>query len=252
MKINVAATTHIGHKKRSNQDRILVRVGEVDSKEFGLFVIADGMGGLSHGEKAADIAVQESDRWWNSDLRILIQKNKVTKDNIVNTLNDLVQEIHQIIVEESNKLGESMGTTVTILLVINNQYYTVHVGDSRVYEVAQHVIQITKDHSWVQSEIDAGRLTEQEAAVHPKRNALIQCAGMPGKPKVHNRNGAMRNNSAFLLCSDGFYHYIDINQCKEIKGLSEQGLTDWLVKAERHILSQIAHDNLTAITVTIE
>lgn len=250
MKINVAATTHIGKSKKSNQDRILVRIGEQDAKEFGLFVIADGMGGLSHGEKAADIAIEESDRWWKSDLQMLLKSGQATKDNISITLHELGKEINYLVQEEGKFLGEPMGTTFSILLLIYNNSYIVHLGDSRIYKINSHASQLTKDHTWVQAEVEAGRISEEEALTHKNRNALLQCAGMPGEPEIDIKVNQISNNNGYLLCSDGFYHYIKEESLLQLPNSSEEQLIQWLKESEDQILEQRAHDNLTAIALS--
>lgn len=250
MKINVAATSHIGNCKKRNQDRILVRIGEQDGKEFGLFVIADGMGGLSHGERAADLAITESDRWWKSDLQMLLKSGKATRDNIAITLHELGKEIHYLVLEEAKFLGESMGTTLSLLLLIHGYSYIVHLGDSRIYKVNSHVDQLTKDHTWVQLEVDAGRISQEEALTHKNRNALLQCAGMPGEPEIDIKVNEISNNNCYFLCSDGFYHYIKEKSLLELPNSSEAELIQWLRELENKILKQRAHDNLTAIALT--
>lgn len=208
------------------------------------------MGGLSRGERAAEIAINEADRWWSSDLRLLIERNLVSADHIQTTLTALVHEIHDLIQSESKQYGQQMGTTISALLLIKGHYYTVHLGDSRVYEIGKTIDQLTKDHSWIQSEIDAGRLTEQEGANHPNRNALLQCAGMPGTPQVDINSGTIQSNNAYLLCSDGFYHYVNEHQFINLKEISEEEVNQWLAIAQQNVLNQKAHDNLTAIAVT--
>lgn len=250
MKINVAATTHIGKRKKSNQDRILVRIGEQNDKEFGLFVIADGMGGLSHGEKAADLAVAEADRWWKSDLQTLLKNGQATSKNISTTLTELAKEIHYLIQEEGRIFGEAMGTTLSALLLIHGTSYIVHLGDSRIYKINSRIEKLTQDHTWVQAEVDAGRLTETEALTHKRRNALLQCAGMPGEPEIKVIVDKIQCNDAYLICSDGFYHYIEEQAFLQIQSLSEKELKEWLNRAEKEILNQRAHDNLTAITLS--
>lgn len=251
MKIEVAALSHIGKRKKSNQDRMLIRIGEWNDNEFGLFVVADGMGGFSHGEKAAEIAIEEAERWWHSDLKLLIETSRLKEEHILATLHELLHEIHFIIRQESESLGSTMGTTVTILLLIDACYYTAHLGDSRIYKITDTILRITKDHTWVQSELEAGRLSEAEASIHPRRNVLMQCAGMPSPPQVEMHSGSIQGRSSFLICSDGFYHYIKETDLGVLMGLNEDQLESWLTQKKVEILAQEAHDNLTAIALRI-
>ena len=104
----------------------------------------------------------------------------------------------------------NLGTTLTARLAIGARYSIIHVGDSRVYEIASdhQVTQMTEDQTYVHREILAGRMTPEEAAVHPKRNVLLQCIGSSKTVTPQVVHGNIQKDACYLLCSDGFRHMI--------------------------------------------
>lgn len=101
-----------------------------------------------------------------------------------------------------------MGTTIVAMLIMNDHYYLMNVGDSRAYLLADQLYQLTKDQTFVQYEIDAGRLTEEEAKYHPQRNVLLQCVGASDVVTPDFYEGPVYPDTVFMLCSDGFRHII--------------------------------------------
>ena len=101
-----------------------------------------------------------------------------------------------------------MGTTIVAMLIMNDHYYLMNVGDSRAYLLADQLYQLTKDQTFVQYEIDAGRLTEEEAKYHPQRNVLLQCVGASEVVTPDFYEGPVYQDTVFMLCSDGFRHII--------------------------------------------
>ena len=101
-----------------------------------------------------------------------------------------------------------MGTTIVAMLIMNDHYYLMNVGDSRAYLLADQLYQLTKDQTFVQYEIDAGRLTEEEAKYHPQRNVLLQCVGASEVVTPDFYEGPVYPDTVFMLCSDGFRHII--------------------------------------------
>lgn len=104
----------------------------------------------------------------------------------------------------------NLGTTLTAMLTIGARYSIIHIGDSRVYEITpdHQVTQMTEDQTYVHREILAGRMTPEEAAVHPKRNVLLQCIGSSKTVTPQVVHGNMKKDACYLLCSDGFRHMI--------------------------------------------
>ena len=121
---------------------------------------------------------------------------------------NIVLEQNQALSSYASKQGTRMGTTIVALLIIGDQYYIMNVGDSRAYLLSDGVYQLTKDQTFVQYELDQGRITLEEARVHPQRNVLLQCVGASDVVTPDFYGGTIHQNSVFVLCSDGFRHVI--------------------------------------------
>ncbi|MFG3101477.1 MerR family transcriptional regulator [Streptomyces sp. NPDC048182] len=172
-------------------DRGLVRETNQDTAYAGdrLLAVADGFGG--RGERAGAVAVEALRR---------LESGDVPADGLLNVL----QDAYELAEHAVHGVGGATGTTLTALLLTGSQLALVHVGDSRVYLLrGGELFRITHDHTLVQSLIDEGRLTEEEAVSHPQRSLLVRALGegADGTPelRLHDAHPGDR----YLLCSDG-------------------------------------------------
>jgi serine/threonine protein phosphatase PrpC len=163
-----------------------------------LFVVADGMGGHQAGDVAAEIAVASINeayflsRSWNDAASKLRTAFLSANDSILTAARE---QDHQ-----------GMGAAVVAAVVVRDRAYVAHIGDARAYLIrGRQVTQLTNDHSWVQDRIDAGRLTQEEARIHPYRNVLTRALGVDpdGTPDVSEF--ALTPGDTMILCSDGLW-----------------------------------------------
>lgn len=197
--------TSIG-RKAVNQDAVFVHtIGEKNN--IGAFmVLCDGMGGFSHGEYASASVLQAFTGWFYACLPALQQQSYHTSA-LREQWQALIEEQHRSLCLYGMENGSPMGTTVCAILLYGGAYYAMHVGDSRIYEIsAGGARQLTKDHSWVQSAVDQGLLTPEQARVDKRRNRLTQCVGSGNMPVPDFCGGRLREKSVYLCCCDGFYH----------------------------------------------
>lgn len=152
----------------------------------------------------------------------------------------------------------NLGTTLTVILFVGARYSFVHVGDSRIYEItyAGKVKQLTEDQTFVHREILAGRMTEEEAANHPKRNVLLQCIGSSKKVEPEVGHGNVKKGSSYLLCSDGFRHCLSSDQIaslgKVAKGKNyEKNLEAKLKDLAAYDMKNGESDNITAAVINV-
>jgi serine/threonine protein phosphatase PrpC len=124
----------------------------------------------------------------------------------------ILQRVNAVISDYSTTHEVSMGSTVVALLLAGNHYYSLNVGDSRIYLLADAIYQLTHDHSLVQSEIDSGLLTEAQALVDPRRSVLLQAVGAGTRLEPDFLDGRVEPGSVFVLCSDGFRHTITVQE----------------------------------------
>ena len=206
--LRVGAVTHVGRVRDENQDRMsrfLSPLGEV-------FLIADGMGGHNGGATAAAMAT-------NGFEEVLRRPNPGTH-SLGMVLQDACRQTNEAIHRESrsgNPETAHMGSTVVLALLSHDRALIAHVGDSRAYLFRKGRLQkLTRDHSRVQSLVDQGYLTEQEAWDHPDSNVLSRCLGVSPEVQLEVSPPVdLQRGDALVLCSDGLCGYIENDRIGE-------------------------------------
>jgi serine/threonine protein phosphatase PrpC len=181
----------------------LVRQGNEDSafSSAQLIAVADGMGGHAAGEVASRIAVQVLQRLEPTLTAEDIDEDSV-EDLLMHSLHSIDAEITAVTSEDVEKRG--MGTTLTALLIRNNQISLLHVGDSRCYRLRGNTLeQLSNDHTVIQELLDQGAITEAEAAEHPQRSMLTQALRGDGDVTPVLQVYEVKKGDRYLLCSDG-------------------------------------------------
>ncbi|MGI4776661.1 MAG: PP2C family protein-serine/threonine phosphatase [Janthinobacterium lividum] len=168
-----------------------------------LAVVADGMGGRSGGRKASDQVVMSA--------RQLFARYRPDHDDAARLLRQLLEDAHTVIKLTALSSEQEPHSTLAAVLVDPQGGCTwIHAGDSRVYHFrGGHMVKRTLDHSFVQSLIDQGDITEEEALHHPQSNILLGCLGMTTTmpPLSLDSFSPLAQGDALLLCSDGLWHY---------------------------------------------
>ena len=199
--------TDVGIKKSTNQDSVLIQEADTDCGKVIFAMVCDGMGGLSKGELASAIVVKRMSEWFENELPSLIYGN-FTEEELRKSWENIVFSANRTIQDYGSKNHVSLGTTMVSLLIFNNKYYVMNIGDSRAYRIKDSLFQITKDQTFVQREMDAGRMTPDEARRHPQRNVLLQCIGASPYITPDFFTGTVEKEDVYMLCSDGFRHII--------------------------------------------
>ena len=176
MNFMIAANSDIGIKKSTNQDSLLIKVAQTNLGKVCLCVVCDGMGGLANGELASATVIRTMENWFENIFPGMLKRGFRPED-LKLQWDNIVLDQNQKLSSYASRRGSRMGTTIVAMLIMNDHYYLMNVGDSRAYLLADQLYQLTKDQTFVQYEIDAGRLTEEEAKYHPQRNVLLQCVG---------------------------------------------------------------------------
>ena len=169
MKLQVSAKTDIGLNRKNNEDQYSV------DKNQGLFIVADGMGGHAHGEYASAKTAEV----FKKEFELFKEEEGKPEAFLKRTTLIAAAKVYNKGVEEQEYFGT--GTTLSGFFIWEQNYYTVNVGDSRVYhfsEKEQKLQQITEDHSYVGELIKEGLLSEEEAKTHPRRNIVTSSLGM--------------------------------------------------------------------------
>jgi protein phosphatase len=190
--------TDVGRVRTNNEDTLLF------NDELGVMVLADGMGGYNAGEVASGMAVAfvatELARW------LVEARHRLSPAHISHGIRWCVDRANQSIVNtaSNNQQYYGMGTTLVVGVFHEDCLILGHVGDSRCYRLrASELAQLTRDHSLLQEQIDAGVLTVDEAATAPGKNLLTRALGADGPVQVEIHEHRVLEGDVYLMCSDG-------------------------------------------------
>jgi serine/threonine protein phosphatase PrpC len=198
----LTATTALHRGDRAYQQDQVVIIPHPRDAGCVLAVIADGMGGKSGGRKAADQVQLTARQIFDSFVPAI--------DEPTDLLRRLVMESHLMIKLTAISSEEEPHSTIAAFLILpDRSAHVVHAGDSRVYHFrSADLVRRTIDHSFVQRLIDEGKLTEEEASVHPQSNLLTGCLGTEMDPPVTMWSiERLEPGDSLLACSDGLWHY---------------------------------------------
>lgn len=226
------AATELGHVRKINEDSYL------DAREQSLWVVADGMGGHSRGDRASQCVVESLYGF-------------VASTDPKESLKDLLERL-----DNANEAcrrasaGKVMGSTVAVLYLHGDSAYVLWAGDSRIYRNRQgEFAQLTDDHSLVQELHRLGELTADEAENHPSSNVITRAVGVADQIDIQVRQVDLQDGDRFLLCSDGLF--------KDVK--PDEVEANLAVPAPRHALDKLVAlalrrggtDNVTGIVVQV-
>lgn len=230
----VYQATNVGKVRKNNEDSLLVTEPEI-------FIVADGMGGQAAGEVASKILVDTAKNFLPKIPAPL------TEDILIKSILKANAEILKEVRENKNYRG--MGTTATILHIYKNRAYYAHIGDSRLYRVRnENIEQITEDHSYVETLVKRGEITQAEARVHPLKNILTQAVGADDDIEVDSGSFKIFTEDIYMLCTDGLTNMVSDEDILKIL-LSSKNPADDLVQAA---LDHGGNDNVTVIVVDID
>lgn len=250
-----AVHTDVGIKKSTNQDSVLIMEAKTNLGNVLLAVICDGMGGLAKGEVASSVMIQLFSQWFEQELPLIIL-NENKEQRVFSSWEKIVYSANNKISDYGRSQGISLGTTVVAILFLEGKYYVLNVGDSRVYCISDRIYQITTDQTYVQREIDMGRMTPEEAMVSPKRNVLLQCIGASNIVQPDFHTGTLYSGQNFLLCSDGFRHVISDEEIYERVNPyvvnDEKAMMDNLVYLTELNKYRREQDNISVVLVRVD
>lgn len=212
-----------------------------------LAVLADGMGGRSGGRKASDQVMMTAKQ--------LFERYAPETDDAAATLMQLVQEAHIVIKLTAVSSEEEPHSTVAAFLINpGGDCYWAHAGDSRIYHYhGNKFIKRTMDHSYVQTLVARGEITEEQANVHPQSNILMGCLGTESDPPVDiHFVPKLRAGDVLMACSDGVWHYFtNAEMGSVLSTLSAREATEFLIEKARS-RGHGGGDNLSLVIVKLE
>lgn len=200
--MRVFGASDIGTNRQSNQDAF---INTVLSKNAILSVVCDGMGGAKAGNIASNIAVTTITEYIKRSFVPALQPSSV-KNLLLSAIDTANSEIFEKAQSEADFRG--MGTTAVVALIMGEMIYIAHVGDSRAYLIKDGTAQqLTRDHSIVQTLIERGHLTAEEARVHPERNIITRALGIDAVVESEYSEVPFKNG-ILVLCTDGMSNVV--------------------------------------------
>jgi len=236
-----------GDLRSIDEDRILLKKYDIANEEWGMFLVADGMGAKGRGGEASQIIIDVLSNWWENELATILSM-PFEPDLLFDSLDTAIAIANAGVLKI--QAGEMMGSTLSLLFMMGQKYIIRHVGDSRVYLLnkMQGIRQLTKDHTYVASQMRAGLLTAAEAKVHPKRNVVTQVIGAKPELSMFCSAGECMADDMFLLCSDGFHNLVSEKTILDI-AFNASDITEKVTSLRNSIEAGKAYDNVSIVLV---
>lgn len=227
------AVTDIGDRREENQDSILFLTGEYQRRPAGLFLVADGMGGLSYGAEVSRYLTKQFTQWWKEDFPAMLQDGLDKEEDIRELMEQEIWDVNQAVFHFKQAVGCRLGTTLSLLLLYKGRYYIENLGDSRIYRLRDGRLR---------------QLTEDQAA---EKNKLTMCVGMFPVPQGRYQSGTLCTGDSFLICSDGLYNQVSHAEMEAVMTLTELTPQKKAEYLRGEIYEGKASDNVSAVIVEV-
>jgi serine/threonine protein phosphatase PrpC len=219
--VGIGLDTGIKRKNAPNEDFVFATTGGTAEETYGLFVVADGMGGHARGRDASRLATQTI----VDALLPQVQSGQVPGKDLGEAFVAVIKQANTAIYERNQHavgLLNCMGTTVTAALVIGPHAWIANVGDSRtyLYRPGKGLCAITRDHSFVAELVASGRITPDEIYTHPERNKILRCLGAFPSIEVDLFYEQLQNGDTLLCCSDGLWEMVRDQEIEQVLSAS--------------------------------
>ena len=247
LSFRMSASTGLHKGDRPYQQDQVVMLAHPRVKGCVLAVVADGMGGRSGGRAAADQVMMTAKQ--------VFERFAPESDNPEAMLSSVVREAHLLIRLVAIAAEQEPHSTIAAFVILpNGSCMWVHAGDSRIYHFRNgQLLYQTSDHSYVQTLVDQGQLTLEEARYHPQSNILLHCLGTADDPPlVHHRIPMLKQGDVLLACSDGIWHYFSPDELSSItRLLSPREASQFLIERAR-MRANGSGDNMSLAIVKVE
>lgn len=251
--IRVSSNTDVGDVKQTNQDCILVKHSLINNHSVGLFIVADGCGGMAYGEEVSNLVVTHFSRVWNHELKDMLLSQKIKETEVEALLEKAIQEINSGAIFFGKQVDSKVGSTLSLLLTIDNMYIIKNVGDSRIYRARKKKItQLTQDQSLVADLIRNGEITREEAKNFGKKNVLTMCIGVFEDIKTYTRTGKIKHGDTFVVCCDGLHNKVDESKMIALLDDKAQPFENVSKRLRDAISRGDANDNVSSVICRFE
>jgi serine/threonine protein phosphatase PrpC len=232
--IRYSAKTHVGLKRKVNEDSILVLPDEQ------IWAVSDGRGGHAAGDMASQLVIDA----------IALLPDGMDPSQKMHALREALQTAHRQIVAEAEARDTTIGATVVALFISNNHFLALWAGDSRLYRLrAGRIEMLTTDHSIVAELVSSGKMNWDEAELHPQSNQITRAVGVGDELDLDKVHGEIVPGDRYLICSDGLSKYATFAEL-------ERAMTGAPIETVSEKLVQIAldgggADNISVIVVDV-
>ena len=254
LSIGTGLDAGIKRKDKPNEDRLLAIQGTLANdtcpQPFGLFVIADGIGGHANGQEASRLAIQHI-----RDVVIpaLLSDVKINEEQSAELLLDAIQEANNSLCQYNQMYKSDIGTTVTAALVVGKTISIANVGDSRTYSYtsASGLKKLTRDHSLVARLVENGAISADDVYTHPRRNEIYRSLGHKTSLDVDMFTHPLTAETTLLLCSDGLWEMVRDPVIQEILSAELPDATKASEALVQAALNGGGQDNISVIVVNV-
>ena len=233
---------------------MLILKAESGGRKILLASVCDGMGGLAKGELASATMVRSLAAWFSERFPVLLAKG-FSPDDLWDEWEKLVEFTNRAISIYGEDNHTSLGTTTATLLLLDNLFYLMNVGDSRIYRINDGIYQLTNDQTVVQREMDAGRMTYEQSLTDPNRSTLLQCIGATADVHPDYMSGVANMGDVFMLCSDGYRHWVSSEEFFEAFYPGQMDSEETMQRRLREItelnLQRGEDDNISAMMIKL-
>ncbi len=249
--ILLGSAQSVGMERTHNEDALLIIQGAARGADaipdFGLFLVADGMGGHRSGEVASMVSARAVAKSLTEDglLTLLDPDKPDPSPTLQDSVRQALENANNVVVDRV----PGGGTTLTAVLLLGDHLTIGHVGDSRAYIIQGGQLQVvTRDHSLVERLRELGQLSRQEAADHPQRNVLYRAIGQGANLEVDVQTHGVPHGGHLLLCSDGLWGVVSDEEIGRVvrEARDPQAACDELIRAAN---TAGGPDNITVVLV---
>ena len=242
--MNIIGFSDKGHVRSSNQDAFMI--GQMDDGSSWA-VVCDGMGGANGGNIASRLAVDHFSASLKAGYR-----SGMSESSVKNLMQSAVSAANIRVFDKSRESKDlnGMGTTIVAVLLIGATAYFIHAGDSRAYAFTNgEFIQLTRDHSIVQSMVENGKLTPEEACFHPRKNVITRALGVEESVDGEFNVFDTSEGDKLLLCTDGLSNFVETEAIINMLNSETENKAEELVNLAN---KNGGGDNITAVVIMVD
>jgi protein phosphatase len=244
--VTVGGKTDMGRVRENNEDKYEFYIPESDDELASrgmIFIVCDGMGGHEAGQHASELTVKTFIDVYRGHPSASAEDAATAAANAANRF---VLDVSRAIPSR-----KGMGTTLTVLILLQGQAICVHAGDSRLYRLrGGELTQMTRDHTWVEDIVESGMLSREEAEVHQYRHVITKAVGTAEALEPNVFSEAAETGDVYMLCSDGITNHVGDEEISSEMANEGPSAASW--NLVNRALTGGGSDNATVIVVRVD